>query len=110
LETGDDLTFDDRDSAPFVPKCVVSDYVPSTLTRGNTYRVPWDATILYELHVRGFTMLHPELSSRLRGKFRGLGAKEVTKYLRSLGVTSVELLPIHAFVKEGNLLEKGLTN
>jgi glycogen operon protein len=110
METGDDLTFDDRDSAPFVPKCVVADRAPSTLTRGNTHRVPWDETILYELHVRGFTMLHPDLPPRLRGKFRGLGTKEVIKYIRSLGVTSVELMPIHAFVTEGNLVEKGLTN
>jgi glycogen operon protein len=110
LESGDDLTFDDRDSAPYVPKCIVSDHVPSQLTRGKNYRVPWDETILYELHVRGFTMLHPEVPSRLRGKFRGLGMKEVVRYIRSLGVTSVELLPIHASVTDGFLLEKGLTN
>ena len=72
--------------------------------------MPWDRTIIYETHVRGFTKLHPAVPEELRGTFSGLGRKEVIDYIRSLGVTSVELLPIHAFVNDRHLLEKGLTN
>ena len=71
--------------------------------------MPWDRTIIYETHVRGYTKLHPAVPERLRGTFSGLGRKEVVDYIRSLGVTSVELLPIHAFVNDRHLLEKGLT-
>ncbi len=105
----EDLTFDKRDSAPFVPKCRVID--PAfTWGRERAPRVPWDRTVIYETHVRGFTKLHPAVPERLRGTFSGLGRKEVVDYLSSLGVTSVELLPIHAFVNDSYLLDKGLTN
>ncbi len=106
---GDDLTFDTRDSAPFVPKCRVID--PAfTWGRVRTPEVPWDRTIIYELHVRGFTMQHPAVPEHLRGTFSGLGHKEVIDYIRSLGVTSVELLPVHDYVANSHLLDKGLTN
>ena len=72
--------------------------------------VPWDRTIVYETHVRGFTKLHPLVPEELRGTFSGLGRKEIVDYIKSLGVTSVELLPIHAFVNDSYLLDKGLTN
>ena len=72
--------------------------------------MPWERTIIYETHVRGFTKLHPAVPEHLRGTFAGLGGKEVVDYIRSLGVTSVELLPIHTFVNDRHLLEKGLTN
>jgi glycogen operon protein len=107
---GDDLTFDERDSAPYVPKCVVVD--PNFDWTGEAARanVPRDHTIVYELHVRGYTKLHPGVPERLRGTYAGLASDEVIAYIKSLGVTSVELLPIHTFVNDSFLLENGLTN
>ncbi|MBN8873807.1 MAG: glycogen debranching protein GlgX [Rhodospirillales bacterium] len=106
---GDDLTFDERDSAPFMPKGRVID--PAfTWGRERPPSVPWDRTIVYETHVRGFTKLHPLVPEHMRGTFSGLGRKEIVDYVKSLGVTSVELLPIHSFVNDSYLLDKGLTN
>jgi isoamylase len=105
----EDLSFDERDSASFVPKAVVVD--PGFDWRRSTMpRVPWDRTVFYELHVRGYTKLHPAVAERHRGTFAGLGAPEVVDYIKSLGVTSVELMPIHMFVNDRHLLERGLTN
>ncbi len=109
LESEDDLTFDERDSAALMPKCRVID--PAfTWGRDQSPRVPWERTILYETHVRGYTKLHPAVPENLRGTFAGLATKEVVDYIRGLGVTSVELLPVHAFVNDSILLDKGLTN
>lgn len=104
-----DLSFDERDSAPFVPKCKVID---PAFTWGNDQpvHVPWDKTIIYETHVKGFTMRHPGVGEEVRGTFAGLGSSEVLDYIRRLGVSSVELLPIHAFVQDQHLLEKGMSN
>jgi isoamylase len=110
METMDDLTFDERDSAPFMPKCVVVDPGFEWSEARSQKRVPWDDTIIYEMHVRGFTKQFPKMKEKLRGTYAGLGQKEVVDYIRSLGVTSVELLPIHAFINDSQLLEKGLTN
>ena len=113
MERGDDadadLAFDERDSAAFMPKCVVVDsrFDWSELTPP---RVSWDQTIIYEAHVRGFTKLHDGVPEELRGTFAGLGSDVVIDHLKSLGVTSIELLPIHTFVNDRNLLDKGLTN
>ncbi|MBV8852155.1 MAG: glycogen debranching protein GlgX [Sinobacteraceae bacterium] len=106
---GDDLTFDERDSAPFVPKCVVVD--PNFDWKGEPRSGPtsWDGTIIYETHVRGFTKLHPAVPPRQRGTFAGF-TSEVIAYIKSLGVTTVELLPVHTFINDSYLLEKGLTN
>ena len=106
---GDDLTFDERDSAPFVPKCVVVDQNFSW-THPKRTRVPWDRTIAYELHVRGYTKCHPAVPHRLRGTFEGLGQQEVVDYISRLGVTAIELMPIHSFLNDSYLLDKGLTN
>jgi len=104
-----DLSFDKRDSACLMPKCRVVD--PAfTWIRDRRPAVPWDHTIVYELHVRGFTKRHPMVPEYLRGTFAGLGRQEVIDYIKSLGVTSVELMPIHAFVDDSNLLDKGLRN
>ena len=75
MESRDDLTFDERDSAPFMPKCVVVD--PNFDWKGepNRQSVPWDHTILYETHVKGFTKLHPKVPKTLRGTYAGLGAR-----------------------------------
>jgi len=106
---GDDLTFDERDSAPFIPKCVVADS-NFDWQQSVSPLVPWDRTIVYETHVRGYTKKHPNVPEHLRGKFAGLAVPEVIQYIKSLGVTSVELLPIHTFVNDSLLLDKGLTN
>ena len=109
LESFDDRTFDERDSAPLMLKCRVVD--PAfTWGQVRTPNVPWDRTIVYELHARGYTKLHPDVPEPLRGTFRGLGHPSVVDYLRKLGVTAVELLPIHTFVDEPYLLDKGLVN
>jgi len=110
LETQDDLTFDERDSAPFMPKCVVVD--PDFDWRGEPERhaAPWDHTIIYEAHVKGFTQRHPAVPEDARGTYRGMGTKAVIDYIKSLGVTSVELLPVHTFVNDSHLLDRGLTN
>ena len=107
---GDDLTFDERDSAPFMPKCVVVD--PNFDWKGEprSRGVPWDRTIIYETHLRGFTRLHPAVPLKKRGTYAGLGTKEVIDYVKALGVTTVELLPIHTFINDSHLLERKLTN
>jgi isoamylase len=109
LESGDDTTFDERDSAPFMPKCVVVD--PDFDWKGEPTRraVPWDQTIVYELHLRGYTKLRPNLPEAWRGTYKGL-SNEVLEYIKSLGVTSVELLPIHTFINDSQLLDNRLTN
>ena len=105
----EDLTFDERDSAFFMPKCRVID--PAfTWGREQPPRVSWERTIFYETHVRGYTMRHPAVPENLRGTFSGMGNKAIVDYVRSLGVTSVELLPIHAYVDDDFLLQKGLRN
>jgi isoamylase len=106
---GDDLTFDERDSAPFVPKSVVVD-AGFDWKQNVKPLVPWDRTVLYETHVRGYTKLHPRVPEAIRGTFPGLAVPEVIEYVKSLGVTSVELLPIHMFINDSHLLERGLTN
>jgi isoamylase len=105
-----DMSFDERDSAPYVPKSVVID--PEFEWKENTIRhpIPWSRSIVYELHVRGFTKMHPAVPDHLRGTFAGLGCKEVVEHVKSLGVTSIELLPVYTFVNDRPLLEKGLTN
>ncbi|MDT8265932.1 glycogen debranching protein GlgX, partial [Roseomonas sp. DSM 102946] len=71
---------------------------------------PWADTIFYETHVKGFTKLHPALPEELRGTYAGMGQPEIVDYIKSLGVTSVELLPVHSFVQDQHLTDKGLTN
>ncbi len=107
---GDDLTFDERDSAKFMPKCVIVDPGFDWHGEPNRHPVPWDQTIFYETHVKGFTKLHPAVPEKHRGTYAGLGHKEVIRHIKDLGVTSVELLPIHSFINDAHLLENGLTN
>ncbi len=109
MESGDDLTFDERDSAPFMPKSRVID---SAFTWGQDrpLATSWERTVLYETHVKGFTKRHPAVPEELRGTYAGLALPEVLGYIRRLGVTAVELLPIHMFVDDSQLLEKGLKN
>jgi isoamylase len=107
---GDDLSFDERDSAPFMPKCVVVDPDFDWKGQPRTRSVPWDHTIIYEAHVKGFTQQHPSVADYQRGTYAGLGTKQVVDYVKSLGVTTIELLPIHTFINDSHLLEIGLTN
>ncbi|HST43639.1 MAG TPA: glycogen debranching protein GlgX [Luteimonas sp.] len=104
-----DLSFDRRDSAAFVPKCVVVD---PAFTWGDDRppQTPWQDTVVYEAHVRGLTMQHPAVPEEWRGTFAGLQVDEVVEHIRSLGVTAVELLPVHAYVDDQHLLDQGLRN
>jgi len=106
---GEDLSFNTRNSAPGMPKCQVVD---TAFHWGDDRlpRVPWSDTIIYELHVRGFTQRHPEVPAHLRGTYAGLACGPVIDYLKALGVTAVELLPIHYFPEERHLLDRGLNN
>jgi len=110
FESGDDLTFDKRDSAPFIPKCVVVD--PNFDWKGQPRRkiTAWDRTIIYETHLRGHTMLHPEVPPELRGTYAGFGTQAIIDYVKSLGITTVELMPIHTFVHDQHLLDRSLRN
>ncbi|WUJ41130.1 glycogen debranching protein GlgX [Streptomyces sp. NBC_00386] len=104
-----DTVRDDRDSAPLVPKGVVvqddddwsDDHRPKT---------PWADSVIYELHVRGFTRLHPSIPEELRGTYAGLAHPAAIEHLVNLGVTAVELLPVHQFAHEDHLLRRGLKN
>jgi isoamylase len=100
---------DGRDSAPFVPKSVVVNH--AFVWAGDTQlRTPLDRTLIYEVHVKGFTKLNPEVPEELRGTFAGLGSAPAIDHLVNLGVSAVELLPVHQHVDERHLAERGLTN
>ncbi len=102
-------TADGRDSAPFVPRgVVVHDSFPWDGDRRPT--TPWSDTVIYEVHVKGATMRHPDVPPALRGTYAGLAHPAFVEHLRSLGVTAVELLPVHHFVSEPHLLRRGLFN
>jgi len=104
-----DLSFDERDSAAFAPLAVVID--PSfTWGDDRRLRTPWHKTLIYELHVKGFTQLNPHVPEKLRGTYAGLASEAAIKHLKELGVTAVEILPIHHFLDDRHLLEKGLVN
>ncbi len=108
-EPGNDWMADPHDSAPWVPKCrVVDDAFDWGGVRSPN--VPWRDTIVYELHVKGFTQRHPKVPEHLRGKYLGLADPHVIDYLRRLHVTSVELMPVQAFASEQFLVGKGLVN
>jgi len=104
-----DRSFDERDSAPFVPKCVVVDSHFEWRMPPRP-RVPWNETVLYEAHVRGLTMRHPAVPEADRGTFKGLAHEAVLGHLQQLGVTSLELLPAQMFLSQPFLLDKGLSN
>ncbi|MCC6474497.1 MAG: glycogen debranching enzyme GlgX, partial [Burkholderiales bacterium] len=104
-----DLSCDRRNSAAGVPKSRVVD---TAFTWGDDRRphTPWHETVIYELHVRGFTVRHPEVPPSLQGTYAALASAPVVDYLKRLGVTAVELMPVHAAVDERALVEKGLRN
>jgi isoamylase len=99
----------DVDSAPYVPRSVVID--PHFDWGGERpLRTPWDKTVIYELHLKGFTMRHPDVPVPLRGTYLGLTHPAVISYFKTLGVTAIELMPVHQFVHDMYLLERGLKN
>ena len=104
-----DLSFDDRDSAPYAPLATVID---PAFTWGDDRapRTPWHKTVIYELHVKGFTQLNPEVPEKLRGSYAGLASESAIKHLTDLGVTAVELLPVHYHLDDRHLTEKRLKN
>ncbi len=104
-----DLSMDERDSAAGIPKCVVIDPAFSWGDDASP-RTPWHKTLIYELHVKGFTAQHPDVPPELRGTYAGLTCPAVIDYLLSLGITAVELMPVHQFVADRHLIERGLTN
>jgi len=106
---GADLSFDRRDNSRSVPKCRV---VEPAFTWGEDRRpqTPWEETVIIELHVRGTTIKHPDVEPAHRGTFAGLVAPALIDYLVGLGVTAVELLPVHALINDRHLLERGLVN
>ena len=99
----------DFDSAPYVPRCVVID---PNFDWGNDQpvRTPWNMTVIYEAHVKGLTFKHPDVPSEFRGTYLGLAQPAVISYLKSLGVTAIELMPIQEFVHDMHLIERGLNN
>jgi isoamylase len=105
----DDTTFDERDSATNAPLAAVAD---AAFTWGDDRRprVPWHETIIYELHPKGFTALHPHVPEHLRGTYLGLASEPAIHHLVSLGVTAVELMPVHHHTDEWHLVQRGLRN
>ncbi|HWU59999.1 MAG TPA: glycogen debranching enzyme GlgX, partial [Microbacteriaceae bacterium] len=100
---------DDSDDAASVPKCVVTNPDFEWFDE-RAPRIPLDETVIYEPHVRGLTKLHPDVPEELRGTFAGLAHPAIIDYLKNLGVTAIELMPVHHFVQDSHLLEKGLSN
>jgi len=110
---GDDPTApgrpDPRDSAGRLPKCVAAHDLPP-IDLAERPDTPWDRTVVYEAHVKGLTQLWPDMDPSLRGRVEALGDERVIAYLKKLGVTAVELLPLHAFTTERHLAGRGLGN
>jgi isoamylase len=104
-----DLAIDDEDDAAAIPRCIVVD--ESFDWQGDDLlRTPWHETVIYEAHVKGFTQQLPGVREDLRGTYAGLASQPALDYLTSLGVTAVELLPVHHIVPEQELVDRGLTN
>jgi isoamylase len=108
-DPAEDLSFDDRDNAARAPLGVVID---SAFTWGNDRRprTPWHQTLIYEVHVRGFTRLHPDIPEAHRGTYTGLVSEPALRHLQELGITAVELLPVHYHVDSDHLVERGLSD
>src|SRR5713226_4042907 len=108
-DKAEDLSFDTRDSAANAPLAVVID---PAFTWGDDRppRIPWHKTIIYEMHVKGFTKRHPEVPEEIRGTYSALTTEPVLRHLTELGVTAVELLPVHHHVDDRHLLDRKLRN
>lgn len=105
----EDLSFSEEDSAPFMPKSVVID--PSFDWEGDKApKIPYHKTIIYEAHVKGLTQLHPDIPENIRGTYSAIAHPVTIQYLKDLGITAIELMPVHHFVNDGFLRDRGLTN
>ncbi len=104
-----DLSLDERDNAAFCPLAAVVD---TAFTWGSDQppRTPWHKTVIYEVHIKGFSRLHPDVQENLRGSYAGLASEAGIKHLNGLGVTAVELMPVHHHVNDRHLVERGLSN
>lgn len=105
----EDLSFNEDDSAPFIPKSVVID---SRFDWEDEQRpdIPYHDSVIYEAHIRGLTMTHPDIPEEIRGSYASIAHPATIGYLKDLGITAIELMPVHQFVADQHLLEKGLTN
>lgn len=110
----EDLVIDTEDNAKVMPKCIVTSILTNTTDDINPEKnkplTPWHKTILYETHVRGFTKLNNKIPESLRGTYAGLAHPEALQYIKSLGVTAIELLPVHSFVDEHFLISQNMSN
>jgi glycogen operon protein len=106
--TGNRLKPNQTDSAAYIPKSVVTGAAAGY--SGKRPGIPWSETVIYEANVRGYTMLHPDIPEQERGRFRGLSNAKILDYLKALGITSLELMPVHAMISEGFLVGRGLRN
>ncbi len=104
-----DLSFDEQNNAAYIPKSVVIDH-RFDWEGDRPPEVPYHKTIIYEAHVKGFTKLHRALPEQLRGTYAGIAHPQTIDYLKKLGITSIELMPVHHFVSDRHLVEKGLNN
>jgi len=105
----EDLRMSETDSAPYLPKCIVID--PSFDWEGDRPpKIPYHRTIIYEAHVKGFTYLHPDIPEEIRGTYAAIAHPASIRYLKELGITAIELMPVHHFVTDRQLWEKGLVN
>jgi isoamylase len=105
----EDMSFSDLDSAPFIPKAVVVDD-RFNWEGDHQLRIPYYRTVIYETHVKGFTQLHPDIPENIRGTYAAIAHPVSIKYLKDLGITAIELMPVHHFVSDKILRDKGLTN
>jgi len=105
----EDLSFSQVDSAPFVPKSVVVD-AAFDWEGDKLPQIPYHLSVIYETHVKGFTQTHPDIPEEIRGKYAAIGHPVTIQYLKELGVTAVELMPVHHYVIDRHLAERGLTN
>jgi isoamylase len=105
----EDLSFSELDSAPYIPKSVVID-ARYDWEEDKNPKIPYHKSIIYEAHVKGLTKTHPDIPEEIRGTYSAIGHPAMIKYLKDLGVTAIELMPVHQFVIDRHLKEKGLTN
>ncbi|WP_285009718.1 glycogen debranching protein GlgX [Pedobacter faecalis] len=105
----DDLSFNASDSARFIPKSVVVDQNYDWEGVAGP-RIPYHQTIIYEAHVKGLTQLHPDIPEEIRGSYSAIGHPVMIKYLQSIGITAIELMPVHQFINDRHLIEQGLSN
>jgi isoamylase len=109
-DSAQDLAFSELDDAHLIPKCIVVDQ-GFNWEDDELLQTPWNETVIYEMHVKGFTQKHPEIPESLRGTYAGVAHPAAIAHLKSIGITAVELMPVHHFLAQpGHLVDKGLGN